>query len=154
RKTAESEHADERVFMNLGRLELALEHFDEGLAAFGEALKLDPEIVEAHLRVGELLCQNGEQATGVLHFERIIEMQPEDLNLRLMATLAHTQLGDLDAAEQHAQAARDSFPSQPEPLFALSQIAQARGDLGQAERLFEEGQALNQSIPQPQDSDE
>ncbi|MFT7486428.1 MAG: ferredoxin, partial [Candidatus Paceibacteria bacterium] len=46
RKTAKSEHADERVFMNLGRLELALEHFDEGLAAFGEALKLDPEIVE------------------------------------------------------------------------------------------------------------
>ncbi len=137
-RASKTEHVNERIFMALGRLELSESRFEAAAEGFRSALDINPDILEAHMHLGGLLCAHGDLRGGTMHLERAIVERPDDFALRLQITLAYDNLGDLDAAERHAQAAQSISPERPEPFVALSRLAAARGDEEEAIRLSNE----------------
>ncbi len=139
---------DPAIYVALGRIDVQMRNLDGAIEAFQSAVAVNPDAIEAHLQLAGLLSETGDLRSAALHFESAIAVLPEDIELRLGATLNYSRLGELDAAELHAEAARTMAPERPEPYVALSQIARARGDEDEADRLFAEAQSR---APAPED---
>jgi polyferredoxin/Tfp pilus assembly protein PilF len=135
------------AFLELGRFELWQGALPEAVAAFERVLELDGSVIEAHLQLAGVQLELGELQPSVEHYEAATKALPEDFELRLSATLANTRLGDLQRAAQHAEAARLLQPGRPEPYVALSQLAAARGDQQEAQRLYQEAERRALNLP-------
>jgi DNA-binding winged helix-turn-helix (wHTH) protein/Tfp pilus assembly protein PilF len=53
------------------------------------ALSLDPQLVEAHIRLGGYMCSSGQRAAAVEHYEKAVAIDPDNpLVLNILAGLA------------------------------------------------------------------
>jgi len=104
---------------------------EQALAAYRQAVALDPTLAEAHLRLGHVLLLAGKideadaslasaaAATADKRWRYLAEM--------LRADTADAR-GDRAAARQRYQAALDAWPEAQSPVLALSRIDAYEGD--------------------------
>ena len=90
---------------------------DAAREAFGAALELDEENAEALRGIGEFAAARGDRATALESFQRLIDLEPDDLEI--VARL-HEIEGDEEGAPQ-AEAEADSVPSYEPPPVELSE---------------------------------
>lgn len=129
-----------RLWLELAKY--AREAGDEAktLSAFEQALKADSKLLEARYLYGGFLYELGRRSECADQYELLLLETPDDVHLRLQTTLLCMELERWKRAEEHALAARDAAPEAPEPWVALSQLARARGDEAEADRLFAEAE--------------
>jgi ferredoxin-type protein NapH len=140
--------ASEEMYLTLGFMGIDDQDLAEATTQFQTVLDLNPNNIQALMQLGGLLCGNGDPETGTEFFERAILILPEDLNLRLSTTLAYSELGRLDKAEEHARAAQQFAGHLPQPYMALGQVAEARGDQQAAAEFRAEAERVAALLPQ------
>lgn len=104
-------------------------------AAYRDALKRDPGLVEARIRMGRVLADQGRAADAARELAPALSAAEEPL----MQYYAAMFLGEVEAtlgreaeASQAFERARELFPHAQSPLLALSRVSRARGERGRA----------------------
>jgi ribosomal protein S12 methylthiotransferase accessory factor len=69
-------HEVPSIYVHLGTCQKDLGHFQEAAAAFTQALKLDPDLKEAHHLLGFCYFKLEEYQRAVACFEKVIELDP------------------------------------------------------------------------------
>lgn len=121
------------------------EELRQAAAEYRDALRLDPDLVEARVRLGRVLADQGLKDAAVREL-RLALSQAGDPVLAYYAALllgeAAAALGQADEARRAYERARSVFPAAPSPCLGLSQLARARGDRAESGRWLEEALAL------------
>jgi tetratricopeptide (TPR) repeat protein/ferredoxin len=141
------EDAPHDAQFELGQFEVWQGALPAAAQAFEAALALEPGLLAARLQLAGIRFDLGQFQAAVEHYETALVAFPEDFQLRLNTTLACSRQGDLERASEHAQVARELRPDRPEPYVALSQIAEARGDSDEAQRLLKEAERRAAAAP-------
>src|SRR5207247_2475145 len=110
---------------------------DEAMPYFQEALRLDPNLVEACVNFGTTLLQQGKLEAASAQFERALAINPNFADAH--ANLGNVLLaeGRLDEAAQRYERALALKPDLPEAYNNLGIVLAARGDFPAACRRFE-----------------
>jgi tetratricopeptide (TPR) repeat protein len=105
-----------------------LEH---ALAAYRQAVALDPTLAEAHLRLGHALLLTGKVDEADAAFARA-SAGTTDRRWRYLAEMLGADTadgrGDRSAARQRYQAALEAWPDAQSPVLALSRLDASDGD--------------------------
>jgi len=67
---------------NLGVTRLALGERAAAAASLQEAVRLQPQLAEAHYLLGHLFCDDDRPGEGLAHFRRALEIRPESAEVR------------------------------------------------------------------------
>src|SRR6202171_5819396 len=123
---------DAGMLVNLAIAEFKAKRYGDSAVHAGAALKLQPESVAASLFLGSSYVELGENARAVAPLERVIAVQPNDRNARLM--LADALLGSerFDEAAAQFQKASELAPQNPKVWYGLGRSYEAL-----AERAFQ-----------------
>jgi tetratricopeptide (TPR) repeat protein len=124
-----------------GDLTRAIEQFEAAVA-------LQPDRAEAHLWLGLLYQSTSSLEKAALAFERAQAFLDNELEFLLQRGLLTLSLGDLDAANQDANAAIELAPQRPEGYFLLGNVAEQVGDLELALDSFQQASDLAESTGQ------
>jgi tetratricopeptide (TPR) repeat protein len=104
---------------------------EQALAAYRQALVLDPSLAEAHLRLGHVLLLTGKSDEADASFARA-SAETGDRRWRYLADMLRADAadarGDRAAARQRYQAALAAWPDAQGPVLALSRLEAADGD--------------------------
>jgi tetratricopeptide (TPR) repeat protein len=119
---------------------------------FRRALAHQPDMAEAHLRLGRVLALQGHDAEAIAELQQALtRLDDEALEYdgELFIGAAYEALGRYDEAATAYGSAASRFPTAQSPLLALSQLARRRGDragaLAAIARMF--------ALPPPADGD-
>lgn len=103
----------------------------EARQAYRDALELDPGLVEARIRLGRVLADEGKPAEAAGELRTALAVAGEPMLLYLAALFLgeqETALGRLEDAAAAFERARSLYPTAPSPHLAMSHLARARGD--------------------------
>jgi tetratricopeptide (TPR) repeat protein len=104
---------------------------EQALAAYRQAVALDPTAAEAHLRLGHVLLLTGHADEADAAFARA-STETGDKRWRYLAEMLRADgadaRGDRAAARQRYQAALAAWPEAQSPVLALSRIEASDGD--------------------------
>ncbi len=90
-----------RVFWAMGEPEKAMENFQM-------ALRLNPELVDAHLTLGLIFYRDQEQTHALRHLEKVLSVEPRNVSALMALGEIHYQRKNMELAQQHlARAARE-----------------------------------------------
>ena len=107
------------------------EELDVAEGAFRQALRLDPAMTEARVRLGRVLGRQGRHQDAVEELRRALAEPAETLvhyYAALFAGIEFEALGDLPAAVASYERATALAPEAPLPRLALARLAQLQGD--------------------------
>jgi tetratricopeptide (TPR) repeat protein len=104
---------------------------EQALAAYRQAISLDPTLAEAHLRLGHVLQLLGKSDEADAAFARASDATG-DRRWRYLAEMLRADGadagGDRAAARQRYQAALEAWPEAQSPVLALSRLEASAGD--------------------------
>ncbi len=128
-----------KPYEDLGTLLMQQHKAQEALPLLEKAVRLDPQLDEAHFQLGKALALLGRGRDADASFERCFALSPVR---RMMALAAeHQQAGRLQDAEQLCRQVLQKNPRHVDALRLLGLIAAASGDLDDAEHLLRQALA-------------
>jgi Flp pilus assembly protein TadD len=118
------------------------------MARYREALAADPNLLEAHINLGNLLDEAGATAEAMAHYQKAIQLAPA-------APLAYENLGTLllklgrfdEAMGQYREAARQQ-PGDPHAAFLMGKAWLRQGQSAAAAAQFRQALELDANDPQ------
>lgn len=139
-----------RAWLLRGRLRQARGQHGDALHDFGQALRLDPDNVEALTRRAGALVHEKRYDQARADLDRVLQQRevPEAYLYRGVATLrssrgvgrcVHSAVEDLTRAIQLSPRLVDAYFHRGEAYYALDRFAECLADLDQAERLLASG---------------
>jgi len=121
---------------------------------FRAALKADPTLAEARLRLGRVVGLRGAHREAVKELERALS-RPTDAHGLYFAHLflgrEQELLGRPEAARRHYERASALFPRAQSPHLALGRLAYHGGDPRQSERILQQLFGLREEGTEPVD---
>ncbi|HVM48466.1 MAG TPA: tetratricopeptide repeat protein [Candidatus Acidoferrum sp.] len=122
----------------------------EAIAAYREALRLDPKASAAHHNLGLVLQGQGKNQEAIAEFRAALDLQPdyESAEHNLANRLA--EAGRLDEAIAHYLAAIRLDPKHAENYNGLGICYAMQGKMPEAEQQFREAVRLNPKYPNAQ----
>ena len=127
---------------NLGGL-LLDDKPEEAAVHVEEALRLEPDLAEAHNNRGILWHRQGRIAEALAEYERAASLEPGLARAHNNRCLALTQLGRLPEALTACETALALDPDYPEALYHSGAVLQMVGRAGQATARFERAVELD-----------
>jgi Flp pilus assembly protein TadD len=131
---------------NLGSLELdaADDHVDDAMVHLQEAVRLDPEYVEAHVNLGVALQRRGRLDEAVVQYRVALRIAPGAAKARQNLGLALLLAGRREEAAPYLLAAQQELEQSNEPEVHISLGDSMMGQKRPAEALaeFEKGVTL------------
>ncbi len=111
----------------------AARRYDAAAEALGAVVEADPALVEAWIRLGEVLSEAGHPEAAVKAFQQALARSPVAFDDVLISLgYARLQTGALDEAEAAARRALPTLPAKAHEL--LARVALARNRLSEAEK--------------------
>lgn len=110
---------------------------EEGQRTSAHALKLDPNLAEAHVAIGQALAIQRQFKDAAVEFERAIELDPTLFDAHYFYARSSFEAGDLEKAVQLFEKAHRS---RPEDYQAMALRALALHELGRADETREADQ--------------
>lgn len=108
-------------YVKEGKTLLNAKQFDQAIASFNEALKLNPKSIQALNNRGIAYCNKGDQVLAIKDFSRLIELDPKYGKAYNNRAVAYLLKGDLDKARQDvAQAQALGIPVNQMLIDALA----------------------------------
>jgi tetratricopeptide (TPR) repeat protein len=86
------------VLERTGRHAEAIEHYEE-------ALRIDPDFMDAHFNLALALEQAGRLPEAIGHYEQAAKLKPDSINARDRLAMAYADAGRFDEAVATAEAA-------------------------------------------------
>ena len=96
------------AFCEMGRALLELRRYDEASQSYGEALRLAPDNSDALVNSGLLALRAGDSSRAVAYFGHAAKIDPNDVNLMLLAQALDRSGRTADAERILAQARKVS----------------------------------------------
>jgi tetratricopeptide (TPR) repeat protein len=125
--------------VNLGEFLYSEDRIDEAATHFRSALEIIPEGLSANLNLGAYEDRRGNTAAAIERYRKVAE-KAADSALRATAYgslgFAYRRLGETTKAKQSFEAAVQAAPERARALTGLGLMAQDRGDLAEAIRLY------------------
>jgi tetratricopeptide (TPR) repeat protein len=116
----------------------------EVLESATHALRLDPNLSDAHLTMARLLSElDWDWHASATEFKRAILLDPSNAMALRDASDHAFQMGRIDEALQYAQSAMALDPLQADNYWAAGNARQAQGSLKEAESFFRKALELN-----------
>ena len=129
------------------------QHMKRAQDFYKKALEEDPELVEAHLRLGRVLHYHGKDDDALRRFEWIQKNAPESPHLgmaHLFAGRVHEQEDRIDEALEHYRAAVRAKSDWQLFYVALSHALRRSGDDAESRKVLEQGLRLDIDPRNPQ----
>ena len=92
----------EKLSLTLDKKE---ERFDEALAEFREAIKLEPNLLESHLNIGNLFLKKAVFPQALVHYKKVVELNPEHSQAHNNLAVIYYRLENYQKAWDHVQKA-------------------------------------------------
>ena len=128
RRGDDEDHVLAHLLAGLGRAHLGAGRPDDAQGALKEALKVDPDCVDAHLAAAELAVTQGQLKVARKHFDAAVERFPEAIGL------AYAGLSDLyfrdgryEELGEYLRGFVNRFPDVPQLRLALARYLRKRG---------------------------
>jgi tetratricopeptide (TPR) repeat protein len=110
----------------------------ESLAAYQEAVRIDPQYRKARINLGDQLLREKRAAEAVAHFEAALKIEPDDPETLVALGVAHLENRQVDEAVRCYQDARRLQPGHREARANLARLQHAQGRLSEAVALYRE----------------
>jgi tetratricopeptide (TPR) repeat protein len=146
RQLARMHPGDASTLLNLSIAQYKAGLFRDGAASAAAALKLSPDLVDAHLFLGANRLELGEFAGAADSLARVIAANPRERNARLMLAEALLGAGKAAAALEHFQAAAEMLPGNTRVLYGLGRAYEATGRKEVAAETWKQLLALPPSL--------
>lgn len=126
---------------NLGQALLQAGRANEAITHFEKALEIQPDDADGHNNLGNALLQKGRADEAIAHYRRALEIQPAHAKAHnnLGWTLFH--VGQEDEAVEHLRKAVELQPDYANAHSHLAEVLQQRGRLGEAVVHFQKAAA-------------
>ena len=119
------------------------ERYDDAAAKVRQALAVDPDIIEAHSRLGNIFEKAGKHAEAAAEYRRALTLDPEHLLSTFNLALAYRALGKIDDAIVGFERSQQLDPRSGRAHFQLGDIYMQRGDAAKALEVLTRGLALD-----------
>jgi tetratricopeptide (TPR) repeat protein len=125
------------------RYQLALAHLvdnepGKARSALGEAVSLNPELVEAVLLLAELKIRAGDVSSTVAMLKQFIQQRPQVAQAWLLLAEAYRASNSLDDALEVYRKFEELFPKSPEVVLQTGLVRLQQGKKDEARKAFEE----------------
>ncbi len=117
--------------------------YDEAAAKVQQALAVDPDIIEAYSRLGNIYEKAGKHAEAAAEYRRALTLDPEHLLSTFNLALAYRALGKIDEAIVGFERSQQLDPRSGRAHFQLGDIYMQRGDPAKALEVLTRGLALD-----------
>jgi tetratricopeptide (TPR) repeat protein len=146
--------ADPLGLVQEGRKLNAAGKFDEALAAFERALKIDPQLFDAHLATGITYDLKGDYARARAALKRAIETAPEGSRAQAIGAMAVSYAFEKNAAEAatyyqqqfDAQTRAGAIDAAAATANAMARVYLESGDPQTALKWYETGYATSKKL--------
>jgi tetratricopeptide (TPR) repeat protein len=106
---------------------------EEAMAAYRQALELEPALADAHLNLGRLLHERGRIAEAERHYRLALAARPDDATAAYNLGVALQDLGRLKDAAQAYKASLELDPTLADAHYNLAGLYE---ELGEREAAF------------------
>ena len=113
------------------------------------ALEQDPELAEAHARLGEIYLDRKSVQKAIDRFEKALSLDYKDPVLFIRLAFAYRKHGDLDSAIRVYKAFIENYPDIPEAHLGLSGLYDAKGMKTEAEAECAVYRKMRETTPSP-----
>lgn len=113
------------------------QQFDAALAAAQEALQRMPDNSDLLMWVG-VLTERTDAVKAAPLLARAEQAIGDPVRYNVTLAMKRLQAGEVDLAEQAAQAALQANPQEPQAVFMLANVAEMRGDSAKAIDLYQQ----------------
>jgi len=117
---------------------------DDAIAKVKEALRADPEIVEAYMLLGNFQKKAGQPKEAIASYRRALERDPEHQGALFSLAVAYKDEGRLDEARVGLERARELDPRNGRVLWQLADLFVRKGDPAAAETVVKD--ALSRKV--------
>lgn len=124
-------------YFGLGNALTNLGRMDEAIAAYQEALKINPNDIPTLTNLGVAYYQQGRLREAQDTFRKVLSLNPDDAETHYLLAAALIQAGDLATAEQELNRALELKPDLPEARFGMGVLRRLQGRTEEAIREFE-----------------
>ena len=148
RRTLAATHDNYVAEVNLGEFLYSVDRIDEAAAHFRSALEIFPDGLSANLNLGAYEDRRGNTAAAIERYEKVA-VKGADSGIRATAYgslgFAYRRLGETKKAQQSFETAVQEAPERARALTGLGLMAEDRGDLVEALRLYSLAAARQES---------
>lgn len=125
-----------------------LSNFAEELSEvqFKKATQLDDEFAEAHVNIGIIHAEKGENQEAVYAFNEALKLDPDDRESRIELARTYADMGDFRQALVHFKLLRVENPQDPDALIGISSCYLAHGLYQAAAEVLASGPQNNARI--------
>ncbi len=128
---------------NLGRIHLSNQDWSDAVAAFEQALALDPDNAEALTNLGTVAMQRGQAEEALRWYGRALQANPNNVDAILQIAGLRTARNELPLAESMYRQALALEDRLPPPYIGLGDILQRQGRQEEARQVLEQALALD-----------
>jgi tetratricopeptide (TPR) repeat protein len=121
----------------LGAIQLESGKRFRALLSFTQAIRLDPQFLEAYVQAAHVQRLLGEPERARTTLEQAISIEPKHYESRLELADLLLERGDPAGAQSHVEVARKVQPASPEAAQLHVAILKAQGQLGAAQAVIE-----------------
>lgn len=131
---------------NVGTLRKRQKRLPEAVAAFREALRMDPSLADTHYNLGNTLRATGDGEEAVESFHRALELDAGHFHsLAALGQMMHAANRNAEAAEYFKQALALQ-PQDTDVLCDFGDVLQESGDLGEAVACYQRALEVNSRL--------
>ena len=129
-------------YINLGNTLLSESKIDEAILYYNEALKLAPDLPEAHINLGNALAKKGEINHAIIHYNKALEYKTDCFEAHYSLATALVKQGENSEAVEHYTVSLQLKPDQPEVHYNLGNVLMEEGKLNEAVAHYNEALKL------------
>jgi len=125
---------------------------EESIRTLENALRINPEYMPAHLRLGELLHQQGQTTKSLDHFLKVVGSEPDSPAAQFEVGKAYLDLAEYAKAIEHLEAACRLFNGFGPAHYALVQAYRSTGNMEEAKKhlaIYQENRFRKPLIEDP-----
>jgi tetratricopeptide (TPR) repeat protein len=115
-------------YVNHGKEVLKSKQYDQAIASFSEAVKLDPKAIPAYNNRGIAYCEKGNFDQAIAEFSRVIEIDPRHGKAYNNRAVAYMMKGEKDKARQDVLKAQSLGIAVNQMLIDSLKPAEAKGE--------------------------
>ena len=123
------------------------ETWTEAIDAYEQALRLDPQHVDALVNCGTLLYDRGDLAKAVDSFRRAVSLEPANALAQFNLGSVLEEIGELEHARGHLRRAVSLDPSYSDAHYNLAFVCEKLGALAEARRHWQRYVELDPASP-------
>jgi len=153
-KSAAADPKSALAQFRLGSQFEGLQRYDEAVAAYRAAIRLDPNFAPAHRQAGLVLLAHGSPVDATAQLQEAQRLSPKDQTITNALQQAYLLLGNTQAAGKYAAQDQpiNTAPAAPQATRLNQQLAQAltaeqRQDYAAAQRIYEQVVIDNPASP-------